>query len=71
VKVLPSPDHVTELYLRGMNALEDHRGQGLVEYALIIGVVAVMLVGALISLRTGVITALGTAPPVLANNGGP
>ncbi len=47
-------DTVTEWYLRISNELSDEKGQGLVEYALIIAVVGVMLVAALIGLRGGI-----------------
>jgi pilus assembly protein Flp/PilA len=51
-------EKITEWYLRAANALEDLKddiaGQGLVEYALIIAVVAIMLIGALVVLRGGI-----------------
>ena len=46
---------VTEQYLKLMNAVADREeGQGLVEYALIIALVAIALVVALQSLKGGV-----------------
>lgn len=46
---------VNEQYLKLVNAAESREeGQGLVEYALIIALVAVLLVGALGLLRAGV-----------------
>jgi len=45
---------MTRWYLRVTNGLTDEEGQGLVEYALIIAVVGVMLVGALVALRGGI-----------------
>ena len=45
---------MTKWYLQVTNALSDDEGQGLVEYALIIAVVGVMLVGALVALRGGI-----------------
>ncbi|MGH2461549.1 MAG: Flp family type IVb pilin [Chloroflexota bacterium] len=44
-------DTVTAWYLKVSNALTSEKGQGLVEYALIIAVVAIMLVAALAGLR--------------------
>ncbi len=41
----------TELYLRIQNWLADEEGQGLVEYGLIIALVAILLVFALTSLK--------------------
>jgi Flp pilus assembly pilin Flp len=47
--------YVTEKYLAMVNALESREeGQGLVEYALIIALVAVFLTGALAALRGGI-----------------
>lgn len=43
-----------ELYLRLRNSLETQEGQTLVEYALIVAVVAVMIVAALVALRGGI-----------------
>ncbi|MBX6771573.1 MAG: Flp family type IVb pilin [Chloroflexi bacterium] len=44
--------------MRAANALEDLKddiaGQGLVEYALIIALVAILLVGALVAVRLGI-----------------
>ena len=46
---------VTEQYLKLVNAMESREeGQGLVEYALIIALVAVVLVTALTSLEGGI-----------------
>ncbi len=51
-------DKVMELYVRGINelggALQPRKGQGLVEYALIIALVSVALIGALGLLRGGI-----------------
>ena len=45
----------TEQYLKLVNALESREeGQGLVEYALIIALVAVLLVGGLTALKGGI-----------------
>ena len=45
---------MTGLYLRLQNWLRDDEGQGLVEYALIIALIAVLLVTALGLLRGGI-----------------
>jgi pilus assembly protein Flp/PilA len=49
---------MSKLYVRAMSKLAEIRnqeeGQGLVEYALIIALVAVLLVGALAGLRGGI-----------------
>ena len=53
---------LTEAYLRVRNWLEAQEGQGLVEYGLIIALVAVALVGALTLLKndiTAVFTSIG------------
>ncbi len=42
---------LTELYLRIQNWLADEEGQGLVEYGLIIALVAILLVAALQALQ--------------------
>jgi Flp pilus assembly pilin Flp len=48
-------DKVMELYIRGIAELSAPRkGQGLVEYALIIALVSVLLVGSLAALRGGI-----------------
>jgi len=48
-------DKVMELYVRSMVALQTPRkGQGLVEYALIIALVSVLLVASLTALRGGI-----------------
>ena len=51
-------EKITEWYLRAANAFEDLKddiaGQGLVEYALIIALVAILLVGALVAVRGGI-----------------
>ena len=50
--------NVTERYLAMVNAIENREeGQGLVEYALIIALVSVILVGALSALQVGIGTA--------------
>ncbi|MBX6771572.1 MAG: Flp family type IVb pilin [Chloroflexi bacterium] len=54
--------------MRAANALNGQRGQGLVEYALIIAVVAIMLVGALIGLRLGLIEAYNNIQNGLVNH---
>ncbi|MGH2461548.1 MAG: Flp family type IVb pilin [Chloroflexota bacterium] len=63
-------DRATAYYVRVMNALDEPRGQGLVEYALIIGVVAVMLAGALYGYRTALITSFGNSSAQMANISG-
>jgi pilus assembly protein Flp/PilA len=46
---------VNEKYVQLVNAVESREeGQGLVEYALIIALVAILLVGALGTLQTGI-----------------
>ncbi len=66
-------EKVQELYTRMMvefsYALEAKKGQGLVEYALIIALVSIVLVGALVAMTgaleavfTAITTALGLAP---------
>jgi pilus assembly protein Flp/PilA len=52
-------DRMLELYVRMSMLLDEQRsraaeGQGLVEYALIIAVVAIMLIAALVTLRSGI-----------------
>lgn len=52
---------VTEQYLKLMNAVETREeGQGLVEYALIIALVAILLVGALGLLKGGISNTFNT-----------
>ncbi|HVC34790.1 MAG TPA: Flp family type IVb pilin [Chloroflexota bacterium] len=63
-------DRVTALYLRAMNELDEQHGQGLVEYALIIAVVGVMLVGALVALRGGIGNTFSNIQTSLSTNGG-
>lgn len=63
-------DRATALYVRVMNVLDEPRGQGLVEYALIIGVVAVMLAGALYGFRMALITSFGNSSAQMANLNG-
>lgn len=62
-------DRVTAFYLRAMYEIDEQRGQGLVEYALIIAVVGVMLVGALVALRGGVGNSFNNINTKLANAG--
>ena len=51
---------MTKLYLSLINALNtDEQGQGLVEYALIIALVSVLLVGALTALKGDIQTTFG------------
>jgi Flp pilus assembly pilin Flp len=66
--VRPAAGGALALYLRAANALNGQRGQGLVEYALIIAVVAIMLVGALIGLRLGLIEAYNNIQNGLVNH---
>lgn len=63
-------DRATALYVRVMNALDEQGGQGLVEYALIIVVVAVMLAGALVTLRVSLINSFTNISTQLTTNGG-
>ena len=52
---------VTERYLAMVNAVNNREeGQGLVEYALIIALVAVLLTGALTLLKGGISTVFGS-----------
>ncbi|HEY3111869.1 MAG TPA: Flp family type IVb pilin [Chloroflexota bacterium] len=52
---------VTERYLAMVNAVNNREeGQGLVEYALIIALVAVLLTGALTLLQGGISTVFGS-----------
>ena len=52
---------VNELYLAMVNGVENREeGQGLVEYALIIALVSVLLVGALTTLQGGIAGAFTT-----------
>lgn len=60
-------DTVTEWYLRVSNALASEKGQGLVEYALIIAVVAIMLVAALAGLRGQINTTFSNITTRLQN----
>lgn len=58
-------------YLKVANGLViDEEGQGLVEYALIIAVVGVMLVGVLVALRGGIGNTFNNISNSLANGGG-
>jgi pilus assembly protein Flp/PilA len=56
---------VTERYLAIVNAMQDREeGQGLVEYALIIALIAVALTGALVTLKGaigGTFSSIGTS----------
>ncbi len=63
-------DRATALYLRVMNVLDEQRGQGLVEYALIIAVVAVMLVAALVTLRGTLNTTFNNISTQINTSGG-
>ena len=63
-------DRATALYVRVMNALDQQGGQGLVEYALIIVVVAVMLAGALVTFRISLINSFDNISTQLTTNGG-
>jgi pilus assembly protein Flp/PilA len=63
-------DRAMALYLRTTNALHEQGGQGLVEYALIIAVVGVMLVGALVALRGGIGNSFTNVTNQLNTNGG-
>lgn len=47
-------DLMTEMYVRLTNATKREEGQGLVEYALIIVLISVVLIGALGSLAGGI-----------------
>ncbi|HVC34789.1 MAG TPA: Flp family type IVb pilin [Chloroflexota bacterium] len=60
---------MTRWYLTVTNAVSDQEGQGLVEYALIIAVVGVMLVGALVALRGGIGNTFSNIQAKLATNG--
>jgi pilus assembly protein Flp/PilA len=52
---------VTEQYLKFVNAVESsEEGQGLVEYALIIALVAILLVAALTGLKGGISNTFNT-----------
>ena len=66
--VTKHPNHIRPMRIRRLTMLrrmiKNKKGQGLVEYALIIAVVAVLIVGALTTFRgaiEGVFTAIGTA----------
>ena len=59
--------HLTEQYLKIVNAVESHEeGQGLVEYALIIALVAILLVAALTGLKDGITNTFNTITSNLA-----
>lgn len=62
-------DTVTKWFLKVSNELTDEKGQGLVEYALIIAVVGVMLVGALMGLRNGIGNTFSNIQTTLGNGG--
>jgi pilus assembly protein Flp/PilA len=58
----------TAQYLKVVNALENNEeGQGLVEYALIIALVAILLVAALTGLKTGIGNTFSTITANLAS----
>ena len=58
---------LTEQYLKMMNAVESREeGQGLVEYALIIALVAILLVAALTGLKDGITNTFNTITANLA-----
>jgi pilus assembly protein Flp/PilA len=58
---------LTEQYLKLMNAVDSREeGQGLVEYALIIALVAILLVAALTGLKDGITNTFNTITSNLA-----
>jgi len=59
-------DKVMELYARAtLELLVPHKGQGLVEYALILALVAALMVASLTALRGGLEGAFATAVAAL------
>ena len=61
---------VDRAYLRVAAQLEQNRGQGLVEYALIIVLVAIVVIGALTALGGSVQTVFETIIGALGGGGG-
>lgn len=47
-------DRLIAYYLQAQNVLRNQKGQGMVEYGLIIGLVAVLLILSLTNLRTAI-----------------
>lgn len=60
---------LTNLYVRLMNSLKNEKGQGMVEYALIIGLVAVILIGAIVAFRGQIANLFQSLTDGLANPG--
>ncbi len=50
-------------------ARRDERGQGLVEYALIIALIAILVIGAVLALKTQLVNIFDSISNALQNNG--